>query len=229
MKAFIIHTPHAQSVEYANIALASFASFCGWSPQLFEGVTLQTLPHYQEEFQIPLKQPSRAMEYIHQPKGKIKQCCSLNHYRLFKLCVELDEPIAVVEHDSHCVSDWSAPLFDDVLLLNLVSSLRQPVLAPILRQNPDPFPTGIDEININGLRYRHIDPALTGKHIMPGTAAYAITPAGAQKMIDAYELVGWDQSDFMINTGYVRIQTIVPELFTFKLPNLSTSHGNNME
>lgn len=45
-------------------------------------------------------------------------------------------------------------------------------------------------------------------------------------MIKAYEKDGWEQSDFIINTNYVRIQTIVPELFTFKLHNLAMSHGN---
>lgn len=44
-------------------------------------------------------------------------------------------------------------------------------------------------------------------------------------MIEAYETIGWEQSDFMLNSSVVRIQTLSPELFTFKLPNLKTSLG----
>jgi len=227
MKAFIIYTPHEKSIEYAQAAMDSFENFKGWEPELFEGVTIETLDAYEEKFPLKTKELSRAADYYKYDlqKYKIKKCCSLNHYRLFKRCVELNEPIAVIEHDSHCISNWDNPTFDGVLVLNAVSAIKQDTLRPVWDKNKDPIKSGIQNINFNGLNYRH-DPTLKHAHIMPGTAAYAITPNGAQKMIDAYENSGWEQSDFMINTGRVRIQTIVPELFTFKLPNLSMSHGN---
>ena len=61
--------------------------------------------------------------------------------------------------------------------------------------------------------------------MMPGTASYAITPKGANKLLKAVEKHGWEQSDFFINTKNVHIQYVVPEYFTFTLKNLNMSHG----
>ncbi len=226
MKTFIIYIDHPKSIDYASQCLKSFEHFSGWEPELFEGITVDTLPTYEEQYNIKMKELSRASDFFnnHPKKYKIKKSCSLNHYRLFRKCVELNEPIAVVEHDSHCMKDWENAKFDDVLVLNAASAIKQQVLKHIWPINRHKIPDGIQDICFNGLVYKFSED-WKGAHIMPGTAAYAITPMGAQKMIDVYENIGWEQSDFIINTHNVRIQTIVPELFTFKLPNLKMSHG----
>jgi len=61
--------------------------------------------------------------------------------------------------------------------------------------------------------------------MMPGTAAYGITPKGAKKLLDSLTKHGWEQSDYFINNYNVKIQTMMPEYFTFKLKNLNMSHG----
>lgn len=228
MKAFIIHTPHQKSIEYAQQALDSFKDYSGWEPELFEGLTPETLGEFEHTNKIDTKKNSRAECYLRDSPDRyvIKKCCSLNHYRLFKRCVALNTPIAVIEHDAHCIGDWVNLSFDDVLVMNIESAIEQKPFSHIRRNITSPV-EGLHDVNIAGLNYRH-DPALKNAHIMPGTAAYAITPAGAAKMISVYETAGWEQSDFIINTAHVRIQTIMPELFTFKLPNLEMSHGRNM-
>ena len=229
MKAFIIHTPHQKSIEYANKALMSFNQFKGWEPELFQGVTIETLSEYENKFQLNTKIDSRAIifEQENHPAYKVKKSCSFNHYRLFTRCIELDEPIAIIEHDAHCVGDWTHYNFDDILVLNVKSALARNASKYVWHLNTKPFSQGINNLEIEGMVYRH-DDNINGAKLIPGTAAYAVTPNGAQKMLDVYENIGWDQSDFIINTAYVRIQQIVPELFTFKLPNLKTSHGKNL-
>ena len=229
MKAFIIYTPHAKSIEYANVCLKSFQDYTGWEPELFEGVTTDTLSLYENKYKIKTKEKSRAVDFWKHERVKyyIKKSCSLNHYRLFRKCVKLNEPIAIIEHDSHCIASWDNYVFNDVMVLNIISALKQDSLRPIAPFNSTLPPNGINNLSIKNLFYRH-DPNLKDARIMPGTGAYAITPSGAQKMIDVYENIGWEQSDHIINTGYIQIQTIVPELFTFKLPNLATSHGENL-
>lgn len=61
--------------------------------------------------------------------------------------------------------------------------------------------------------------------MIPGTAAYAVTPKGAKKLLDSLHKNGWEQSDFFINTFNVKMQYTIPEYFTFKHSNLNTSHG----
>jgi len=229
MKAFIIHTYHNISIEYANRALESFNGYFGWEPELFEGMTIETLLKYEKKYSLELKPRSRATDFFNKNLGlyKVKKCCAMNQYRLLRRCVNLNETIAIIEHDSHCIGDWLDYKFDDILVMNPYSAIRQKVFAHILRFNTTPIEAGIHDINFNRLNYRH-DPELKRARMMPGLAAYAVTPAGAQKMIDVFENVGWEQGDQIINTAYVRIQTLMPELFTFILPNLSMSHGENM-
>lgn len=227
MKAFIIHTVHPKSKHYAQRALDSFRNYKGWEPELFLGVDTTTLPLYEGRFRLKTKPRSRAADFLRKDPKRypVKKSCSFNHYRLFKLCEQLNEPIAVIEHDSHCVGDWKGVKFQDVLVLNARSATKQKALKDYTFTK-DMLQKGVHPINL-GLLYRH-DPLMADAHIMPGTAAYAVTPEGAAKMIKVYETIGWEQSDHIINTGYVKIQTIIPELFTFKLPNLKMSHGENM-
>ena len=52
-----------------------------------------------------------------------------------------------------------------------------------------------------------------------------MSPQGAKKMIKAIETHGMDQSDFMINSKNVTMQTCIPSPVTFNTVNLSTSYG----
>jgi len=233
MKAFIIYVQGNKISEtYAAKTLDSFNSNNGWEPTLFKGVKLSTLSYWKKQYPLQMKKLSRVASF-HTLKTKTKyntkKCCSMNHYRLFQKCVKINEPIAVIEHDSYCKGNWLDVDFDDVLILNAQSAIHQKAFTFLRKQYPntEKVEKGIHDINFE-LYYRH-DPEINGANIMPGTAAYAITPTGAQKMIDVYENIGWEQSDFIINTHYVRIQTIIPELFTFKVKNLSMSHGGDKE
>jgi len=229
VKAFIIHTGSGQSLEYANRSLDSFCCFKGWSPQLFQGVTPKTLPEFEKRYPLEMQPASRVADFLKQKRHSLlaaKKSCSLNHYRLFKICAELGEPIAVIEHDSLCVGDWPDEGWQDILVLNADSAFDQASLKRLRYKNYR-FKPGVNGAHFNGLYYRH-DPEIFGAVMMPGTAAYAVTPQGAEKMIKVYEEKGWEQSDYIINSAHVEIETLMPELFTFILPNLKTSHGLNL-
>ena len=57
----------------------------------------------------------------------------------------------------------------------------------------------------------------------PGTAAYAITPIGAKKLLTIAEK-GLDQSDFLINSNNIKMQYLMPSPVQFNKINLNTSH-----
>lgn len=228
MKAFILYIKeNSLSEQYALKCKQSFKNHSGWTPEWFEGITPLTIDRYTT---FEHKTHSFADNVLSKGDKQVylsKKSCAHNHYYLFKVCVELSEPIAVIEHDSYCVGDWSNYRFDDILVLNITSAIRDGIQDIHHRRNKNTIiASGIQDINLTKLNY-YWDPNITG-HMMPGTAAYAVTPDGAQKMINVFEKIGWDQSDAIINTTFVRIQTIMPELFTFQLPNLRTSRGKNM-
>jgi hypothetical protein len=61
--------------------------------------------------------------------------------------------------------------------------------------------------------------------MVPGTAAYAITPAGAKKMLEAALTIGLDQSDFILNTKNCKVEYINPSPVVFNTQYVTTSWG----
>lgn len=226
MKAFIIYIKgHDPSETYAKHCLNSckdkFDAF------LFEATTAENIEIYiQEKNYEPIK-PSRAYDFYKQSVSPsktnlylTKKSIFVTATRLWKKCVELNEPIVVLEHDSLCLREWDNPKFKDVLILNGESCWTQENIRTFKPKNKQ---EGVHDLRLT-LKYR-FNNKFKGAMIMPGAAAYAIQPHGAQKLLDAAYKYGWEQNDHFINTHNVTIQTIVPEYFTFKLPNLKTSHG----
>jgi GR25 family glycosyltransferase involved in LPS biosynthesis len=198
----------------------------GFRAEPFEGVTPDTLDDY-KDLHRPDVPGSRIEDFKRENEKKylIKKSCFTNHVRLWHKCIELNQPIAVIEQDAHCVWKWDNRQFEDVLILNVDSAFRQPVFQHI-RFKPE-YDLGIhryDDYSVTPLIY-YKPSVFKGSFMMPGTAAYAITPQGAKKLLKALDKYGWEQSDFFINSHNVTIQYAMPEYFTFKLKNLNMSHG----
>ena len=227
MKAFLIFVKdHLGSTTQAAKALASCKD-TGFDVELTEGVTPLTVDKYDKWSHCP---GSRASNFFEQneKKYKTKKSCFMNHVRVWEKCIELDEPVAFLEHDIGCVRDYIEEDFEDVLILNVESAMKQEVFEAFknlpTRYKPS-WNLGINEYKFEPLKYRHNVPEWKGSYMMPGTGAYAVTPKGAKKLLDNLLTYGWEQSDFFINTANVTIQYIVPEYFTFKSKNLNMSHG----
>ena len=220
MKAFLIFVKdHLGSTTQASTALASCKN-TGFEVELMEGITPSTLSQSRVH-----ADGSRASNFFEQNLKlyKTKNACFLNHVRVWNKCIELNEPIAFLEHDVGCIRDYIEEDFEDVLILNILSAMKQEVFNDI--KDKGKWDIGIHSYEYEPLRYRHLVEDWKGSFMMPGTGSYAVTPKGAQKLLDAYEKYGWEQSDFFINTANVTIQYIVPEYFTFKSKNLNMSHG----
>jgi GR25 family glycosyltransferase involved in LPS biosynthesis len=64
--------------------------------------------------------------------------------------------------------------------------------------------------------------------MIPGTAAYAITPKGANRLIQNVKTYGWDKADYIINTKTVHMEYNYPDPIILShhiVPNQRTSHG----
>lgn len=95
MKSYIIRlSDFPNSVEWANKAYMSAKEY-NWDIHFFEGVNGQkeTLADYNVKINKKYKKSIKAFNR----KGTVG--CFLSHYKLWKKCVELNEPICILEHD----------------------------------------------------------------------------------------------------------------------------------
>jgi len=229
MRAFIIYVDgHNESLNQANACMNSIKS--GFNAELFKGTTPDTLSLYEDKYNFPLIQNSRLSAFKKQNKKRYltKKSCFYNHVRLWEKSIDLNEPVAFIEHDSHCIRAWDNKFFDEALILNIESSMtnaRGPIgpteLELTIYRNG--LEKGIHSFNDSPTKY-HRENRMLGYAHNPGNGAYAITPRGSKRLLDSAKN-GHDQGDLFVNTSNVKIDYIYPEYFTFKLPNLGLSHG----
>ena len=227
MKAYVVYVKgHKLSEKYKEIALNNCLRQ-KWEAEEFEGITPKTLDTCDD---IPIAEGSRAADFFREdPNGRFrtKKSCFNNHIRVWKKCIELNEPVAFIEQDADCIRPWRNDSFDELLILNIESAFKQKVFFNLANDLGylEHWRLGVNDYTDAPIRYRHKNPQWFGSLMIPGTAAYAISPKGAKRLLASVEKNGWEQSDFFINTNNVHIQYVVPEYFTFTLRNLNMSHG----
>ena len=227
IKTFIIHlSEHSQSVAYANESLISCEGK-NFDAELFQGYYHKTVGKFKEIKNF--MSDSRAQDFF--KEGNMNRFLSkrsifANGYTLWKKCLELNQNIVVLEHDSICIKKWNDPIIDDVLILNIQSAFNQKLLKEFVKKNHKQFPQlkkGINDYHSPFIYHRKN--LYHNSYIMPGAAAYALSPKGAEKLVKSAEKYGWEQNDHFINTKNVKIHYAFPEYFKLKTPNLNLSFG----
>ena len=94
-----------------------------------------------------------------------------SHYRLWKLCVELNEPVMIFEDDVIIYRNYTPIDFKEVLVLSLNYDWKMTYKYRKYLEETHEITTPIE--------YRH--------PYMPGTSGYIIKPVAAQKLIDYYD------------------------------------------
>jgi len=116
---------------------------------------------------------------------------ALSHYVLWKMCITLDEPIVILEHDSYFIKeidfDPSEAPFDIIGINNPIGATRlSRKFNNIVQASPDRF-----------IRVPKIDDD-TIPQGLAGNSAYIIKPAGAKKMIQLVKDYGlWPNDAIM--------------------------------
>jgi GR25 family glycosyltransferase involved in LPS biosynthesis len=119
--------------------------------------------------------------------------CMLSHFFLYKLCVELNEPLLILEHDGFLIEPLDENLlnqFDDVLKLDIFNPYANNYNKKIDESRHTPFSikhdiTGIHKINEYGW-------------YTWGAYAYILKPNGAKKIIDTIYNTGYKKADHML-------------------------------
>jgi len=101
------------------------------------------------------------------------QGCLWSHMALWEHCVELDEPIIVLEHDAVCLAEWN-PLYE-------ITHDVQKIAYKFTQTRPN---------------------KITGEW-SPGSVGYSLTPRGAAKMLSWLGTVGAIESDKVIGSRVV--------------------------
>lgn len=221
MKSFIIYVKgHKSSEKQANTVKVS-CNKSGFDAELLEGVTPDTLNQYEE---YPDAKNSRICDFKKENMKiyNTKKACFTNHIRIWKKCLELNEPVVFLEQDVGNVRKWDNTSFNEILILNADSAFKQSVFDHV--ENKPWLRKGCCKYDNSPLIYRHNN-QWKGSRMIPGTGSYAVTPKGAKRLLKKLETYGWEQSDFFINSYNVDLEYIIPEYFNFKSDNLNMSHS----
>jgi glycosyl transferase family 25 len=128
------------------------------------------------------------MKNVHKMLSPGVKGCFYSHYRLWKKCVELDEPIIIWEDDIVLQRPYISVEWNDILIV----ALGHPTKSEKYKHFLD-FPSG--------------DPKAENYYqsSMPGCCGYAIKPHAAKKLIKTYKKT-FLPADNAINKNTVEIE-----------------------
>jgi len=214
---------HIGSEEQAMQSLASFRRY-GWDVELVEGVTPDTID--ETEFTSKILGGSRLEDFAAQDYRKflVKKSCLFNNLRLMVDCVESNESMIFLEHDSICTANYEEFEFDEFCSLSYEYAFKEPTALAKYDWTPISLVKGVLPFcRTHPLQY-YKNSIYKGSNMTPGTAAYAISPRGAMKVLDAVERNGIDQSDFLINSDVIKLDYLNPSPIRYANTNLNLSH-----
>lgn len=193
MKAFIIHLSEMPlSVSLANECLTSAKSH-GYDASLVEGVNGFYANDKFQQYGIT--------KFLNKTAANSpgRRGCFLSHFELWKKCVDLDEPILILEHDGLVIRDLPLDVLD--------------TFTDILNLDPYRSDSGYDKKVKSSIKLTVsiVSPvfkktSLCGDCII-GAYGYIIKPEGASKLIDHAINIGILPTDKYIGTSIVDIKT----------------------
>jgi len=230
MKVQITYTPTVrESLNFAENSLKSFNSY-NYEAELNEGFTRAT-NKLEGMYDYPLAKDGRLyqMKEGQDPVYLTKLACVLNNVKFWHKVRDNNEVMIFAEHDSICVSDISHFDSFEYMILNVDTAfIKNPKYNVEIKQfgQQKLYNTSNKHIQQMGddwpLKYYHKN-NWEGSLMVPGTAAYAISPQGADRLITAAETIGLDQSDYFINSSNIDIQYVLPSPVQLSDKILSTS------
>ena len=159
-------------------------------------------------------------------KHLVKKSCVLNNIEFCKKVIEYDKPMMFLEHDALCVSPFENIDFDEFVYLAIEYWNKPPsglALKQFVGYNPI-YRIGVNDFPDDWPLTYHKETLYKDNKLTPGTMCYGLTPKGAKKIIHNAEKYGLEQSDYLINSGVVRLQYIYPSVVKQQSTNLNLSH-----
>ena len=150
--------------------------------------------------------------------------CFFSHFYLWEKCVELNEPIIILEHDGY----FTRRLPNDILD-QFTDVLKLDRLDPYSSK----YETMIDEEKHNKVTvedYKNPSPKNLSKYnisnYFKGAYSYILKPAGARKLVYSARTYGHRPADQQINNTVLNLKTTIP---TVARLHPFYAIGNNIE
>ena len=190
MKAFIIYLKELQHTVDSALECKRTARQHGLDAWMLEGFTPSRADAFIKANNLKPYLPGPKLFKIKWQKGGVRGCM-ISHYHAWKKCIELDQKIVVLEHDSRVCSDTYLQEFQDVLHLD----------AHRFEQDPDQGKQAKVEDFVHMRK---------GENQLKGTYGYVIKPHAAKRLIQGAHEDGLTASDMFVKDKYVRIQVAKP-------------------
>jgi GR25 family glycosyltransferase involved in LPS biosynthesis len=194
MKSYIIHLPKIPASLQTATELKDNLEKLNMDVELFEGTMgPDAVKKFDKEgrtlypYGLKGKLDSNSKE-VHKGSSPGVKGCFDSHYRLWKKCVELNEPIIIWEDDIIITREFKPVEWDDILIVALGHPTKSVRWMELL-ENPTGVPRAIN----------YKSPS------MPGCCGYAIKPDAANTLIKTYSNT-YRPADNAINRSIVKMQ-----------------------
>jgi GR25 family glycosyltransferase involved in LPS biosynthesis len=202
MKAFIIYLKEVQSTVDSALECKRTCREHGLDGWLMEGFTPSRADAFIKANNLKPYLPGPKLYNIKWQKGGVRGCM-ISHYHAWKKCIELDEKIVVLEHDSRVISETYTEDFQDVLHLDGY------------RWEADPYQDQVPFVE----DFVHVR---KGENQLKGTYGYVIKPHAAKRLLQGAHEDGLTASDMFVREKYVRIEVVKPRAVIVNSPDSLT-------
>ena len=192
MKAFIIYLKEVQATIDAALECKQSARQHSIDAWMLEGYTPSRADQFIKEKNLKPYSPGPKLYNIKWSKPGVRGCF-VSHYHAWLKCIELEHNIIVLEHDARIVNEYLEVEFEDVLQLG---------------HNRN----GVDDAQDQQSWTEENTFQRKGVYMMDGAHAYAITPQGAKKLVEAVHTRGMSPADWHICNEHVDIKVLRPRV-----------------
>jgi GR25 family glycosyltransferase involved in LPS biosynthesis len=191
MKSFIISLSKISSSWNSALETKRELLKIGISAELFEG----TYGLEAEKLFLSENRTLSTFDQFNTSKTKMSspgvKGCFHSHYRLWKRCIELNEPIMIFEDDLVVYRPFETINFQEVLILSINYDWKKTFKYRKYLEESYQFAEAID--------YK--------LYFMPGCSGYIIKPIAAKKLIDFYDFTNtYGPADIAINSNLVKME-----------------------
>lgn len=205
-KCYIIRlTENSHSCKVAQDCYRQAVDF-GLQPEFFNAINGSEASIHYEKTGI-----KRAKKFKKERPGVLG--CFFSHYYLWQTCVEINEPVIVLEHDGYFIRKLPADIlerFDDVLKLDNCDPYAS-------TYNQDVESSASDDVRvvkyINQKSKKTSTKSFSGSgNYFRGAYSYIIKPQGAQKIIEFIAEHGHLPADQQIGDTVVDTRVVIPTI-----------------